>query len=140
MTGFQRLDREQTREVEFFELQEPIYNEFQSLESSFIAQFAISHYQVDNSRQVYNILDLFSDVGGLRDIFGLFGTVIMYFYSLIIRNSLNDKLLSALFKVEVSKKKTDPATQSRLKQIRSRSRFETLLCKWCRNKKYQRKE
>ena len=85
-------------------------------------------------------MDLFSDVGGLRDIFGLFGTVIMYFYNLMIRNSLNDKLLRALFKVEASKMKSNPATQSRLKQIRSRRHFETQLCKWFRDKKYQRKE
>ena len=64
----------------------------------------------------------------------------MYFYNLMIRNSLNDKLLRALFKIEASEMKSDPPTQTRLKQIRSRGRFETLLCKWCRNKKYQKKE
>ena len=65
-------------------------------------EFVVSKEYVENSRQIYNALDLLGDVGGLKDGLCLIGQTFMYAYTLLFGNPLNTYLLGSLFKVQKS--------------------------------------
>ena len=84
----------------FFELSEPALSVNEELKSSlFTVKIDVLTEVVQISRQVYNVLDLLGDIGGLKDSLILIGSLLMQVFSIAVGNPLNNYLLGAIFKV-----------------------------------------
>ena len=64
---------------------------------AFEVTFMLNKSRTIHKRSIYTALDWLGDVGGLLDGLRLIGGVVMFFYSLIFGNPLNNFLLSKLF-------------------------------------------
>ena len=58
---------------EFFVMQEPIYEYWKNRKHTFQVEILVDQHYLESTRQVYSMLELVGDVGGLRDGLSLIG-------------------------------------------------------------------
>ena len=67
-------------------------------------QIRLDNYLVTHGRQVYGILDLIGDIGGLTDGLKAVSSIVVWFLQLFIGNETQRYLLSSLFQKDNSHK------------------------------------
>ena len=100
------------------------YRAFEGNPLALIFEFKHSRSIIDHKREIYGILDLLGDVGGLSDALFPIGSILISLLHLIAGNPFTSYLLNNIFEQDNSHKNVDLTVIQKLNLLQKRKPFK----------------